>query len=401
MMRAPFIAAVVVALAAVPGAAQAKGHARLKVTGTVQGMGSNRVGGSFVVTNVGTARSRRTTARLAVRVSSRRWSGVKSYRIPALAPRERRSVRVVPVTLPRHPGGRFLALRVCVGATCRTVGTTRQAPKTTPLVPAPVPASPRPPATTTTTPAPSPTPAPTPAPRPSGPPVRPTDTTPPHPIAFTKDTDSHQVAAGSDYWLFVPDAYDASHRTPSELFVWMHGCGGDSQGDLDTYANSDQSYIMISLDGARADDGCWDVNGDPAKVLSAIADVEDKFNIDQRRIVIGGYSSGGDLAYRTAFYNAYTFAGLLAENTSPFRDTGSTADQSLAAAAWRFPIVHLAHTGDEEYHYADVQAEIGTLQQAGWNATLISRPGRHYDANTDRDLETLLLPHLDDGWQAP
>jgi predicted esterase len=209
----------------------------------------------------------------------------------------------------------------------------------------------------------------------------------------------HQLAAGGDYWLWVPDAYDASHRTPTELFVWMHGCYGMAQGDLDTYATSGESYIMISLGGR--DNDCWDVNTDGPRVMSAIADVEDRFNIDQRRVVIGGYSSGGDLAYRTAFYNAYTFAGLLAENTSPFKDTGSTAQQSLAAAAWKFPIVHLAHLQDEAYIYSEVRSEIDTLQQAGWNPTFVSRPGRHSDANTDRDLEEVLLPYLDAGWQAP
>jgi predicted esterase len=386
-MRSLWIA--VAALAALPGGAQArthKGHPHLTVKGIVQGASASRVAGSFVVTNTGTARSPRTTARLAVRVSPKRWAAIKSYRIPGLAPHARRVVTVAPVTLPRHPAGRILALRVCVGATCRTVGSTRLAARTTPLVPAPTPA----PAPTTPT-----------TPSPTGPPARPADTTPPHPIAFAPDTDLHQTAAGADYWLFVPDAYDATHRTPSELFVWMHGCGGNAQGDLDTYAKSSESYIMLSLDGARTDDGCWDVNSDPARVLAAIADAEDRFNIDRRRLVIGGYSSGGDLAYRTAFYNADTFAGLLAENTSPFRDTGSSAADSLAAAAWRFPIVHLAHSEDEVYGIDGVSREIGTLQQAGWNATLVVRPGRHSDASTDQDLEEVLLPYLDAGWRAP
>ncbi len=60
------------------------------------------------------------------------------------------------------------------------------------------------------------------------------------------------------------------------------------------------------------------------------------FNIDPRRVILGGYSSGGDIAYRTAFYNANSFAGVLAVNTSPFRDTGSSQQDSLAAAAWKF-----------------------------------------------------------------
>jgi predicted esterase len=396
MTRTP-IAALTLALAiaaALPAGAQARTapkRAHLTVTaGRVQGASAARVAGSFVVTNTGTARSRRTTARLAVRVSSRRWTGFKSYRIPALAPRQRRTIAVKAVALPRRPKGRTLAVRVCVGAACRTVGSTKVPARVTPPPVAP----PAPPTTTTAPAAPTP-PAPT---RPA-PPIRPADTTPAHPIAVQPDTDVHAFAAGADYWLFVPDAYDTTHRTPSKLFVWLHGCYGDAQGDLDTYENDGQSYIMISLGGT--DGGCWDVDADPARVMAAIADVEDKLNIDRRRVVIGGYSSGGDLSYRTAFYNAYTFSGLLALNTMPFRDTGSTAQQSLAAAAWKFNIVHLAHTDDEAYPIAGVKTEIGTLQQAGWNPTLIERPGTHHDANTETDVQTYLLPYLDANWTAP
>jgi predicted esterase len=388
MSRSPVLAVAAVAVLALPGGAQAKRHPRPRAhltvaSGVVQGANATRVAGRFVIANTGNARSVRSTARLAVKVSSKRWSGVKSYTIPALAPHARRTVTVNPVTLPRHPAGRILALRVCIGATCRTVGSTR-VPARAPLIPA-LPARPAPAPATPTTPT---TPAPA-------------TTVPPHPIAFTPDTDLHLTAAGADYWLFVPDAYDTTHRTATELFVWMHGCGGDAQGDLDTYANSDESYIMLSLDGARTDDGCWDVNGDSAKVLAAIADAEDRFNIDRHRVVIGGYSSGGDLAYRTAFYHASLFAGLLAENTSPFRDTGSSAGQSLAAASRTFPIVHLAHSEDEAYAIDGVRGEIATLQDAGWNVTLVVRSGRHSDGRTDRDLEEVLLPHLDDGWTAP
>lgn len=385
------------AVVALPGAAQAKGHARLKVTsGAVHGVSAGRVGGSFVVTNVGTARSPPTTARLAVKVSSKRWTGIKSYKIPALLPRAHRTITVVSARLPgNRPKGKFLSLRVCLGDACKTVGSTRLVAKRPPPIPA-IPPNPNPapnPAPTTT--------SPTPAQPPAGPPARPADTTPPHPIAFAKDTDLHLTGNGADYWLFVPDAYDASHRTPAELFVWMHGCGGDADGDLVTYAKSTESYIMLSLDGARSDDGCWDPNADSARVLAAIADTEDRFNIDRRRVVIGGYSSGGDLAYRTAFYNAYTFAGLLAENTSPFRDTGSSAQQSIAAAAWKFPIVHLAHTQDTTYPVAGVRSELDQLTSAGFPVTYVERPGQHYDANTDRDLEEVLLPYLDRGWTAP
>ncbi|MGH2892865.1 MAG: CARDB domain-containing protein [Solirubrobacteraceae bacterium] len=231
------------------------------------------------------------------------------------------------------------------------------------------------------------------------------DTTPPDPISFQKDTVFALQDPQSNYWIFVPDAYNAANTTPIELFVWMHGCGGEGSGDIYTISpGGDQGYIAISI-GGREDD-CWDASTDQDKVLAAIADVETHFNIDRHQVIIGGYSSGGDIAYRTAFYHSTMFAGLLAENTSPFRDTGSTAAQSLAAASFKFHVVHLAHTEDETYPIEGVRNEISQLTAAGFPVKLIERPGDHYDdstptSGTDHDLQTYLLPHLTDGWRSP
>jgi predicted esterase len=142
------------------------------------------------------------------------------------------------------------------------------------------------------------------------------------------------------------------------------------------------------------------------QVLAAIANVKTHFNINPRRVILGGYSSGGDLAYRTAFYNAGMFAGVLAENTSPFRDTGSTQSASLAAATWKFHVVHLAHTEDETYPIAGVRNETDAMAAAGFPITRIERPGTHYDSDagdteTNHDVRTLLLPHLNDPWLSP
>ena len=233
----------------------------------------------------------------------------------------------------------------------------------------------------------------------------PGSTVPTNPFPFTKDTVFTIETAPSNYWAYVPSAYDATHKTPITLFVWLHGCGGMSQYDISNASpGGSQSYIAVAPGGREG--GCWDVNADPARVLATIADVKTHFNINPRRVVLGGYSSGGDLAYRTAFYNAGMFAGVLAENTAPFRDTGSTQAASLAAASWKFHVVHLAHRGDGIYPIAMVRNETAAMQAAGFPIELIERDGGHYDADTpttgtDYDLRTLLLPHLNDAWVAP
>jgi predicted esterase len=129
-------------------------------------------------------------------------------------------------------------------------------------------------------------------------------------------------------------------------------------------------------------------------------------------VILGGYSSGGDIAYRMAFYNSGTYAGVLAENTSPFRDTGSSQADSLAAATTKFNVVHLAHLQDDTYPIAEVRAETDAMKAAGFPITRIEAVGTHFDEpgaivagqavpGTDADLRALLLPHIDDGWHSP
>jgi predicted esterase len=233
---------------------------------------------------------------------------------------------------------------------------------------------------------------------------------PPNPIPFTKGT-VFTLDSGTTNWVMVPEAYDSTHQTPISLFVWLHGCGGESSGDIyDVSPGTGQTWISLTV-GGREDD-CWDPNSDSPKVLAAIANLKTHFNIDPKRVVLGGYSSGGDLGYRLAFYDALDFAGILAENTSPFRDTGSSAAQSIAAAGWKFRVAHLAHLEDETYPIAGVREELAQLTAAGFPVTAIEREGTHYDnpgavvngnpvPGTVADLQSLLLPFLSAGWTAP
>jgi predicted esterase len=171
-----------------------------------------------------------------------------------------------------------------------------------------------------------------------------------------------------------------------------------------------QDWISIAVGGREG--SCWDPDSDQAKVLSAIADTKTHFNINPRRVILGGYSSGGDLAYRTAFYNSSSIAGLLIVNSSPFRDTGSTQSASLAAATTKFHVVHLAHLQDSTYAIAGVRTETNAMVDAGFPLTRVEVDGGHYDEagaienghsvpGTDADILTYLLPHIDDGWLSP
>ncbi len=203
-------------------------------------------------------------------------------------------------------------------------------------------------------------------------------------------------------WLIVPNSYDDTHATPTRLLVWLHGCDGESRFEVGwlSPAGDDQTWITLSPGGAEG--GCWEMNTVTEIVLRSITRLKTRFNIDPKRVFIGGYSSGGDGAYRIAFYNALQFAGVLAENTSPFRDTKSPEADSLAAAAWKFNVVHLAHTEDTTYLIAAVEAEVNAMDAAGFPVMLVKRQGGHYDVpGTIDDARTYLMPQLSGGWVAP
>lgn len=225
-------------------------------------------------------------------------------------------------------------------------------------------------------------------------------TFPSSPIKVRKNEVVTLQSGSSDYYLVVPDAYDASHDTASSLFIWLHGCGGYGVNDAKVVSpGGSQSWITVSVGGREGD--CWTMDTDTKLVLAALDDVKKRVNIDPRRVTIGGYSSGGNLAYRTAFYNAGRFAGILAENTGAFYGTNSSQSASIKAAAWKLNIVHLAHSSDTTYKIATVRSEIEALKAAGFPATLLEQPGTHWDSATNPDLQKILLPYLDAGWRSP
>jgi hypothetical protein len=247
------------------------------------------------------------------------------------------------------------------------------------------------------------------------PPAAPISTVPTDPIPYVVGEPFEVDNAATDYWAFVPETYDPSNRTATPLLVWLHGCGGYSEGDIwvvdpGEEVQPPQDWLTIAVGGREG--GCWVPSADEAKVMAALADFETHFNVDRRRVILGGYSSGGDLAYRTGFRHSATFAGLLIENSSPFRDTESTKAESLAAATTKLHIVHLAHLQDTTYGIKGVREETEAVKAAGFPIERIEVPGEHWNdegdivaghpvPGTDADLRELLLPHIDDGWLAP
>lgn len=233
-------------------------------------------------------------------------------------------------------------------------------------------------------------------------------TFPSKPIAFTKNVvfTMNTTTTNVTNWAFVPNAYDSTHKTPSKLFVWLHGCGGQSQYDISMVSfMSNQDWLSLAPGGRETT--CWSgVSTDGPKILAAIDEMRSHFNIDPKKIVLGGYSSGGDIGYVLAMQNSKLFAGVLFENTTP-----NAAALALASSVndsglpYRFNVVHLAHLRDTTYPISKTRANMALLKSYGFPVVLLEKDGTHWDNDngtigTSYDLRTLLLPYLNSQWLA-
>jgi len=231
--------------------------------------------------------------------------------------------------------------------------------------------------------------------------LSPTTTSPvTNPIAYTKST-VFTTNSGQTNWAYVPASYDATHATPISLLVWLHGCGGQAQYDAWMVSpGGAQNWITLAVGGREG--ACWsNYATDGAKILAAIANMKTHFNVDPRRVILGGYSSGGDIGYELAFKNANLFSGLIFENTNP----SVTAMTASTTASWKLNIAHLAHTGDTITYYAiaNVRNNMNILKTRGFPVTFIEKPGSHWDndvgtTGTKYDLINSLLPFMNAGW---
>jgi predicted esterase len=344
----------------------------------------DRVKGWFAVEAPGPNRSQR--ARVAISLGDGHTAlAIGRVAVPSLAPGARRRARFA-AKLPASLASDHWRIRACLPRQCLRLGEF--------TISAGAGESPPPPS------GPRGERAPAPGGGPPATPSSPISTIPGAPLLYVPG-EPFEVSSGAvPYWAFVPDSYKPDNLTPAPLLVWLHGCGGESSGDVwvvDPGAGEEpQDWLTIAVGGREGE--CWTPSTDEAKVMAALADMETHFNVDRDRVILGGYSSGGDLAYRTGFRHSSTFEGLLIENSSPFRDTESSPAESLAAATTKLPIVHLAHTGDTTYPLTGVRKEVGEVKAAGFPIELIERPGTHSDSHTDSDLIEYLLPHIDGGW---
>lgn len=220
---------------------------------------------------------------------------------------------------------------------------------------------------------------------------------------FTEDEDGFFTLTSSEssYVVRLPVGYDTSNPTPTRLLVSLHGCGDTAYNHATwaavPYALRDtQDYIAISLGGR--DGQCWSGLQDKPKVDAAIAHVRSCFYVHQKKIVLGGYSSGGDLTFVTSMADAATYAGILILHSDLQQNVGpANVDSTLAGAAWKLNIAMRAGVNDGVYPIAKVREDYASMVAAGFPAQLVETDAAHDGSSADWEG---LIP-LMSTWVAP
>ena len=118
--------------------------------------------------------------------------------------------------------------------------------------------------------------------------------------------------------FFVPLHYEQNYAYP--LLVWLHG-PGDDERQLQRLMPlvSMRNYVAVGPRGsARYESGgySWQqtesgIAAAEQSVFAAVEAAQERFNVAPERIFVGGYASGGTMAFRVALRHPAAFAGAL------------------------------------------------------------------------------------------
>jgi hypothetical protein len=116
------------------------------------------------------------------------------------------------------------------------------------------------------------------------------------------------------YAIELPDNYDPNK--PARLYVWLHGRQNNTTESEFLFAQqnfrasnppvADVGQIQVDLFGRINGEG-WHFGGE-ADVFEGIAAVEKRFKIDDKRIILRGFSQGGEGAWHIALHHPDRFA---------------------------------------------------------------------------------------------
>jgi phospholipase/carboxylesterase len=162
----------------------------------------------------------------------------------------------------------------------------------------------------------------------------------------------------------VPEYYQADRPWP--LIIAMHGASGNAEDFLWTwlkYAKS-RGYLLLSAKSFGATWYPWDA----PSLLLMLDDMQARYAIDPRRVLLTGLSDGGSFCYDVGFAFPERFAGLAVV-------AGILRPHTRHPQASRVP-VYIAHgEKDQLFPVQFIRLVASKLQEWGHRVTYHELPG--------------------------
>ena len=115
---------------------------------------------------------------------------------------------------------------------------------------------------------------------------------------------------GREYWVYVPDNYDANKSYG--LIVWFHDAGqggkdGEKMGRTFREVCEDHNFIVM---GPKSGNGDGWVSSEGQLVIQDVKAVLGQYTIDRSRVVAHGKGNGGQMAFDLGFNARDVFRGV-------------------------------------------------------------------------------------------
>ena len=200
------------------------------------------------------------------------------------------------------------------------------------------------------------------------------------------------------YIVYVPKSYNPATAQPAVVF--LHGAilAKDSFQYKDpeianepVFSVADALHTIIIFPFARQD---FKWSGQQAafeNILTIITQVERDYNIDKKKIYIGGISMGGNATYwfinhkPDLFAGFYTFSAMPRSGSDPIKFSNLTKDK---------PLYSLNAKDDPVFPYSEAEAayEQHKAEAPGWHFNVVESGGHRfiYNPGGEKHIKTLL-----------
>jgi S1-C subfamily serine protease/predicted esterase len=215
-------------------------------------------------------------------------------------------------------------------------------------------------------------PAPAPAPKKDGLPKEKSSITTTEPVLFQddpfapkKDDKKEKVETGfltrsddvlgREYWVYVPDNYDAN--VSHGMIVWFHAAGqGGKDGEkmARTFRAFCEDYHFILM-GPKAQNAQGWVPSETEVVMQDVKRVLGQYTVDRSRVVAHGMGNGGQMAFYVGFNVRDVFRGVATVGSV----LGTAPKENVANQ----PLGFFIAVGDKDPLLKDVQASKAALDE--------------------------------------